>query len=245
MRGISIEPSALGRILVPEDLPPGFALFWTTADYTGKLDADSIRKIEEILLAFGLDAVLSTCQQVHGSAVQRIEATRDRWCEYASCDGLWTDLSPASIGIKIADCLPLSLIDPVNRVIANVHVGWRGAVAGVVGRTLDALDGAERLSSLNARAYLGPAIRRCCFEVGEEVVSELSNTVEDIDRFVDRTRGPRPHVDLAGIAVAELQHWGIRHVFDTELCTRCDGSIFHSYRRDGEKAGRNLAIVGQ
>ena len=247
MAGTSIEPSPLGRIVVPDDLLPGTALFWTTADFDGRLTAESVPALEEILVAFGLGGPIATCDQVHGSTVNRLGAIADRWCEYSSCDALWTDTRPAALGIKAADCLPITIIDPHNGVIANAHMGWRGAVAGVLGSLLGSLDDAEELSAMHATAFLGPSIRRCCFEVGEEVIVAFEERYGNVDGLVDRDRGPRPFFDLPGLARRLLLESGIQAetTFDSELCTRCDGSIFHSYRRDGKNAGRNLAIVSQ
>jgi copper oxidase (laccase) domain-containing protein len=139
-------------------------------------------------------------------------------------DALWSD-EPSALAIKVADCLPVSLIG--DGVIANVHCGWRGAVQRIVDRTLDAIGGAND-------AWLGPTIRVCCFEVGEEVAVQFP------EEFVDRTSYAKPHVDVPAFVRSRLR--GTR-VHDAELCTRCDGSIFHSYRRDGRTGGRNLAIL--
>jgi copper oxidase (laccase) domain-containing protein len=87
-----------------------------------------------------------------------------------------------------------------------------------------------------AAAWLGPSIRVCCFEVGEEVAGQFD------EAFIDRTHA-KPHVDIAGLVAARLRARGVARVHDSALCTRCDRSIFHSYRRDGKRGGRNLAIL--
>ncbi len=117
-------------------------------------------------------------------------------------------------------------------VTANIHSGWRGAVQQITAKTLDAAP----LDPRHSIAFLGPTIRVCCFEVGEEVAAQFDA------RFVDRSRGPKAHVDVAAFTAAILRERGFSRVVDTELCTRCPGSIFHSYRRD-KRSGRNLAIV--
>ncbi|HEY8130889.1 MAG TPA: laccase domain-containing protein, partial [Thermoanaerobaculia bacterium] len=88
--------------------------------------------------------------------------------------------------------------------------------------------------------FLGPSIRVCCFEVGEEVAAEFDA------RFIDRTLGPKSHVDIAALTIGVLRERGFaeERIVDPGLCTRCVGSIFHSYRRD-KRSGRNLAIVAQ
>jgi len=161
---------------------------------------------------------------------QRPTANAQRPTE-PQCDALWSDRRNSALAIKVSDCLPVSIID-TRGVLANIHSGWRGAVQQITAKTLDAAP----LDPRTSIAFLGPSIRVCCFEVGEEVAAQFDA------RFVDRTRGPKPHVDIAAFTSAVLRGRGFERIVDTELCTRCPGSIFHSYRRD-KQSGRNLAIV--
>jgi YfiH family protein len=234
-----IETSAIGRIVVPPQVPPGFALFYTTRDFDGRLSDDVARGLSALIAErFGVDATLATCTQVHGARVVRAGG-ENRWRECDSCDALFSDATSTALGIKVADCLPITMVDPIHSVIANVHSGWRGAVQQIAAATLDMVASQTRFDAAQARAWLGPAIRVCCFEVGEEVATQFD------ERFVDRTRGAKPHLDLAAFSKDILQSRGVADVIDTGLCTRCDGSIFHSFRRDGKGGGRNLAIVAQ
>ncbi len=229
-----VEQSTLGRIVVPRTLPEGFALFYTTLDFHGRLDRQIERRIADVIRSrFSIEATLNTCTQVHGVAVQKVQRSSS-WRECDSCDALWSDEKHVALGIKIADCLPVSIIEPTRGIIANIHSGWRGAAQGITARTLDLL-GLE-----SAYTYLGPSIRGCCFEVGEEVAVQFA------ERYIDRTR-KKPHVDLPALTVDILRNKGFSadKIFDSGLCARCNGSIFHSFRRDGSRGGRNLAIVAQ
>jgi YfiH family protein len=233
-----IEQTGIGRIVVPPSLPDGFALFYTTIDFDGRLDQEAAARLMDIVRnRFGIDATLSTCVQVHGKSVVR--ATSDtRWRECDSCDALCSTESGAALGIKVADCLPVSIADMDRGVIANVHSGWRGAVQKIVAEAIGVLG----TVSPNAQAWLGPSIRVCCFEVGEEVVDEFRASYSNAEAFVDRSNA-KPHIDLPGLTTALLIERGVapQHIHDSLLCTRCDGSIFHSYRR--ERGGRNLAVA--
>jgi YfiH family protein len=235
----SIESSPLGRVVVCQRDP----LFYTTRDISGRLDDEAVAAIRLFIKGrFDVDASLSTCTQVHGATVH--QATRNgSWRECDSCDALWSAERGVALGIKVADCLPVTIVD--STVIANVHSGWRGAVQNITGGTLDAIQGAG-LDPSTARAYLGPTIRRCCFEVGEEVVEQFSARFDGMDRYVDRSRA-RPHIDVAALTADLLCDRGFAepNIVDSGLCTRCEGSIFHSYRRDGKGGGRNLAIVAR
>ena len=220
----------VGRIVIPEPLPDRFALFYTTADYDGAL----VPELTEILRErFGIEATLATCTQVHGKTIGRAEARP----ALGTCDALFTDQRHMALGIKVADCLPVALCDPAHRVIANIHSGWRGAVQNITAETLDTLARKTAFDPSEAYAYLGPSIRVCCFEVGEEVAAQFD------DRWIDRGRGAKPHVDLAAMTEALLRERGVAHVIDTGFCTRCDAG-FHSYRRD-KRSGRNLAVAAQ
>lgn len=227
----NFEDSPLGSIVVPPSVPPGFAVMATTRDYPGRIVADELTRF--IHGRFGLETSLSTCLQIHSATVVRA-AREPAWRECDSCDALWSSEKGVTLGIKVADCLPVSLIDAEHGVIANVHSGWRGAVQRIVAAALDAAP----LDPASTSAYLGPSIRACCFEVGEEVAAQFE------ERFVERSRA-KPHVDLIAFTIDLLRSHGITNISDSELCTRCEGSRFHSYRRDGAGKGRNLVLVSQ
>ena len=113
-----------------------FGLFYTTIDFDGRLNADAAARLMRIVRdRFGIDAALATCTQVHGKNVVRAQ-TRSRECD--SCDGLWSSDRGTALGIKVADCLPVTIADMQRGVIANVHSGWRGAVQKIAAETIDA-----------------------------------------------------------------------------------------------------------
>jgi YfiH family protein len=226
----------IGRIVVPRGVPNGFALFYTTHDFSGFFD-DAATITDFIEERFGITASLTTCNQVHSAIVLRGERTSR---PLAPCDALYSTEANTALGIKVADCLPVTMIDPVHSVIANIHSGWRGAAQGITAKTLDAVMSETPFDAKTSRAWLGPSIRACCFEVGEEVATQFDQ------RFVERSHA-KPHVDIPAFTRATLRDRGFADdaIIDTELCTRCEGSIFHSYRREGKGGGRNLAIVAQ
>ena len=242
----SIEHTSIGRVVVPPGVPRGFRLFYTTIDFDGRID-DRIRD-------FLRPATISSCHQVHGATVCRAPVNE------SECDAVWSDQKNTALIIKVADCLPVSIIDPKTGAIANIHSGWRGTVQNITAATLSAMP----FDPPSTSAFLGPTIRVCCFEVGEEVATQFDG------EFVNRELGPKPHVDIAVFTAAVLRKHGIRNIIDTGLCTRCGNGVsrlrghvvskgensaaaelrnretaqplFHSYRRE-KRTGRNLAIV--
>ncbi|HEX8251954.1 MAG TPA: polyphenol oxidase family protein [Thermoanaerobaculia bacterium] len=230
----------LGRIAVPDTLPPNVAVFCTTRDFEGRLNPDIAATIAQTVRErFGIDSSLTTCTQIHSANVTRAVA-EEKWRECDACDALWSAERNVALGIKVADCLPVAMVDPTHAVIANIHSGWRGAVQGITAATIDAISRDTAFDASSSYAYLGPSIRVCCFEVGEEVAAQFD------ERYLDRTC-EKAHVDLAAFTADILRSRGFsdERISDSGLCTRCDGSIFHSYRRDGKNGGRNLTITAQ
>jgi polyphenol oxidase len=242
-----LEQSPLGRLLTVRGTPTGTDLFYTTSDFTGRLEGTAIERIRALILTrLGSQVSLSTCAQVHGIAVQRFTAAASGWCESGECDALWSDLPQSALGIKVADCLPLTLMDTHTNVVVNIHAGWRGSVGNIVTESIGAVRKESSFDPRRAMAFLGPSIRQCCFEVGEEVVAQFERVVDGAESYVERGRGPRPWLDLPGINRRLLVEAGVpeESVFDSGYCTLCS-PLFHSFRRSGPNAGRNLAIVSR
>src|SRR5258706_1361906 len=216
---MTTEDSPFGRIVVAPNVTAGRAVFYTTRDFDGRLN-DAVAQLTAFIRErFGIETSLNTCVQVHGVGVSATKK-QEQWRECDSCDALWSAERGTTLGIKVADCLPVAMVDPGNNIIANVHSGWRGAVQNIVAETLDVIERASAFNAREALAWLGPSIRACCFEVGDEVAQRFD------ERFVDRSHA-KPHIDLAAYTAEVLISRGFaaNRIFDSQLCTRCDGSI--------------------
>ena len=204
-------------------------------------------------------AALFEVSQVHGAVVRMIgeddapERVRAEEADALVVRGARSTLgaedSPvvraAVVGVRVADCLPLLIADARTGAVAAVHCGWRGVAASIVDRTLDALV-ADGSAPRDLRAAIGPHIRACCFEVGDEVVSALEAVAHGamvVGRRDDASG--KPHVALAAIVRAQLAARGVgaAQCDDTGGCTRCDAARFYSYRRDAARSGRHLAVI--
>jgi len=176
-------------------------------------------------------------QQVHGTVVREAP-----WEADAQGDAGIAGEPGLIVGVETADCLPVLLVDPVRRVAAAVHAGWRGTAAGVVGKSALALVRAgSRASTLVAA--LGPGIGVCCYEVREELRPAFG---DGGGAFFRAGPSGRSHLDVRAASVAQLLGAGlgpsqIHHVDD---CTFCRADRYHSFRRDGAGAGRMISYVG-
>lgn len=184
--------------------------------------------------ALGVEAVLRV-KQVHGREVLDLEQLVERNARGAPPEAdaiVFSHTGCFAAAIATADCVPL-IIRSANRV-ALVHAGWRGLAQGVIGAALSVLGGAR-----TAEAAIGPCACGGCYEVGPEVVAALGAAA-----CVRPGRAGRSLLDLAGTAAAQLRAAGVSSasIYTSGICT-IEELCFHSYRRDGEAAGRNLTFV--
>lgn len=179
--------------------------------------------------------------QVHGSEVivVRGEETNTDTAKRPG-DAVISEVSGVACAVITADCVPILVASRRSGHVAAIHAGWRGFVAGVVPRTIEALEG---LGAGDFVAAVGPHISVLEFEVSEEVASQLA-VLAPTAHVVTRQR-PRPHVDLRLLARAQLVASGClaECVDDVHGCTYREADRFFSYRRDGARSGRQLAAI--
>lgn len=162
-------------------------------------------------------------------------------------DGLVTDRPGRFLATFHADCAPIYLVDPVSRVIGLVHAGWRGTVARVAARGVEAMCSAGARPG-DIRAAIGPAIGPCCYEVDGPVIDQVNQ--EFGAEAVHLLRPHRPGYSLFDLWEANrrvLLAAGIpdRNIATARMCTHCSPELFYSYRRArGRPSGRMMAIVG-
>ena len=126
--------------------------------------------------------------------------------------------------VMVADCLPVAMRGPGG--VAMAHCGWRGLAGGIVDETAAAVDATA--------AAVGPGIGPCCYEVGEEVLSEF----DGLDGVAEGRM-----LNLPAVARILLARAGVTEVESADLCTSCNPELFYSHRRDGERTGRQAGLV--
>lgn len=184
-----------------------------------------------------------TATQVHGTTVVAVAGDPPSPSAREG-DALVTDRPGVAVGVVTADCLPILLTGPDRRVVAAVHAGWRGTLAGVATATLAVLKDRYGTAPGDLIALLGPCIRPCCYEVGPEVSAAVK---EAYPRWADRVLVPglggRDRLDLISLNALQLATAGVLDVRDRGGCTQCDAAGYHSYRRDGAGAGRMVSWI--
>ena len=158
--------------------------------------------------------------------------------ELLDTDGIITNNKNLVLSIQVADCIPIYLYDYQNQNIGLIHAGWRGVNLGIIEKSI------EKMRKLNSKSFdikvlLGPSIRQCCFEVGPEV-GKLFDT-----KYQKNGKNNRTHLDLQSVVIDKLINKNIQseNIVDIKECTCCSGQ-YHSFRRDINKAGRMIAMMG-
>jgi len=175
----------------------------------------------------------SSARQVHGTRVLWVgEDTRPPEEE---ADALATH-EARLVSVRTADCVPILLADRRGGRVAAVHAGWRGTIARIVERAVESLVRAGSTAE-DLVAAIGPSIGRCCYEVSPELAARFE------DAFGPTVRAGR-RLDLREANRISLEACGLSpsHVETIDVCTFCDGR-FHSFRREGESAGRQHSFV--
>jgi YfiH family protein len=146
-------------------------------------------------------------------------------------DAMVTKVPGIALGVTAADCGPVLMVDPKARVIGAAHAGWKGALAGVVEKTIEAMEG-QGASRDDIIVGLGPMLRQRNYEVGMEFVTRFEEADADNARFFSSaSRLGHAMFDLPGYIHARLQRAGVLMVDDIDLCTYADEDSFFSYRR--------------
>lgn len=162
-------------------------------------------------------------RQVAGDTVVRVSGPGLA----GEADALVTTESHLCLSVAVADCVPIALVGADR--VAMVHSGWRGTLAGVSGKA------ARELGGSGVRAYIGPSIRRCCYEVSEDLAGQFAAAFGDdvvSGRYLSLQDAIRIDLEGAGVEVSDLG-----------LCSGCRPDLFYSHRMQKPVTGRNLASV--
>ncbi|RED54298.1 peptidoglycan editing factor PgeF [Aestuariispira insulae] len=173
---------------------------------------------------------LATLYQIHSADVVTVDTVWDR-VDAPRADAMVTDRPGILLGILTADCGPLLFADRKAGVVGAAHAGWKGALGGVGGATIDAMEtlGAARE---NIVAVLGPCIAQESYEVGPDFPLPFLEQDPDNARFFKSSSRAGHHMfDMAGYIVSRLQADGIGQVEALNRDTREAPELFFSYRR--------------
>jgi hypothetical protein len=196
------------------------------------------RKLLANAVGFPLES-LTTSKQVHKNKVaivtpeNRGKGSSDYQSAIDNSDALITRYPDILLFVHLADCVPILLYDPVQKVIGAVHAGWRGTVLNIVQNTVNSMTKTFRSDPKNIYAGIGPSIGPCCYEVGNEVINEAPKEfiiTRDGKSYFDLWDANRKQLLNTGIPSANIELAGI--------CTMENSDQFFSSRADHGVTGR-------
>lgn len=153
-------------------------------------------------------------------------------------DAMITDKKNLGLAVGIADCTPVFIFDPENKVIAAVHSGWRGTEKRILEKTILKLKNEFKSNPQKLIACIGPSISQRNYVVGQEVADLFD------DKYIINRDG-KYLLDVASANYDMLVNSGLLkyNIEKSNLCTYEEKDLLHSYRRDGKKSGRSMGII--
>ena len=199
--------------------------------------------------ALNVDPELICCtQQVHGSHALCLDespaAHPEEPCRVCGeFDALITNKPGITLLIRVADCVPILLYDPVRSVVGVAHAGWKGTLANIAGATVERMSAHYGCRPRDLLAGIGPSIGPCCFEVGDDVADRFRK-ISAVRNYIHA--GGAVRIDLPGANRASLLRSGVlpHNVEMSRYCTACRLDIFFSHRGEQGNTGRFGLFAG-
>ncbi len=214
-------------------------------------DAEKVKENYRLFLSScGIEEEAFVCgKQVHGDRVMIVQAKDARapygYDELFEADGYVTGESRVPLVIFTADCIPLLLADEKAGVVGAVHSGWRGTVADIEKRAVEAMEALGACRE-DIHACIGPAICKNCFEVGGEVIEAAEALLSgEAGEFYDQKPNGKYLLDLKGVLKQAMINTGVRkeHIEILEDCTMCMPKRYWSHRYTGGERGSQAAVI--
>lgn len=202
---------------------------------------EGINELNSLKGEFNVDDIIYL-KQVHSDKILSYEKNK-KSIKDEEGDAIITNEKNVIIGVFTADCVPIILVDEEKEVIAAIHSGWRGTFASITLKTIKKMKEDFNVDAANIKAYIGPHIRKCCYEVSEELklnFIENKRTIHEKDLFNGR------NLNLEACILEDLISSGVKdyNINSINLCTYCTDNIkLHSYRKSQGSYGRMFSFI--
>lgn len=174
-------------------------------------------------------------EQIHGTSIAELDTLTAQ--KPPQADAAISKSADKVCAVMTADCLPLLMCSEDGTVVAAVHAGWRGLLAGVIEQTAMKMGDSNKLL-----VWLGPAIGPGRFEVGEDVKTAFVNKQANMAQAFQRVDSTHYLADLYALARMTLLACGVKKIYGGEYCTYNEPDLFYSYRRE-PVTGRMASLI--
>lgn len=168
---------------------------------------------------------------------------------YNQTDGLITNKKNQMLATTNADCILLLFFDPVKKVIANTHSGWRGTLQRISIKTVEKMQKEFQSNPKDILCCICPSIRKCHFEVDKDVKDSFQEEFQDIEKIEEIItqveENQKWKIDTVKINQKLLEQQGLKseNIIDSGICSVCNSQQIHSYRVEGKSYGLNTALI--
>ncbi|MDS0524966.1 peptidoglycan editing factor PgeF [Clostridium sp. SHJSY1] len=181
-------------------------------------------------------------RQVHSNTVLSFNGENNKELIEAEGDALITDVKNSIIGVFTADCVPVILVDEELGAVAAIHSGWKGTFNSITKNTIRKMEEEFGVIPKNIKAYIGPHIRKCCYEVSEELKEKFirEKNIKESILFDGR------NLSLEECILKDLRECGVKeeNINCLGLCTHCSKKFkLFSYRASNGDYGRLFSFV--
>lgn len=213
---------------------------------------DQLHSVEgnRSLLARAFDIsqeALVTVRQMHGTDILIIDELNEDYSHFLGLesDAIITNQPGVMIGICVADCVPILLLDAEQKIVAAVHAGWQGTAAKLVSKTVAGMNSLFGCNPRNLQVAIGPSIGKCCYEVDAPIRQAFVQGGIPWDSFAEPAGAGKWRLDLAAANRDMLISAGVpdASIQISEMCVSCHRELFFSYRRDGGDTGRQMGFI--
>ena len=169
--------------------------------------------------------------------------------EYKGTDGLITNQKNILLSTTNADCILLLFYDPIKKVIANTHSGWRGTIKRISVKTIKKMKKEFGCNPNDIICCICPSIRKCHFEVEKDVKEIFEEEFKELkynDEIIEETiQNKKWHIDTVLINKMILKEAGLKeeNIIDSGICSVCNSQLIHSYRAEGKNYNLNTAVI--
>lgn len=227
---------------------------YRTSNISGNISQEEknqgIKNYEEFFKELDIDYTnLITTFQAHTDNVMTVNENEQFDLEKYPVDGICTNMKNNILATVNADCILLIFFDPIKKVIANTHSGWRGTLQRIAVKTVDKMVKQYECNPKNIICCICPSIRKCHFEVEQDVKNKFVEEFRDIsnleDMIEETIHNKKWNIDTVGINEILLEKEGVKreNIIDSGICSVCNCDIIHSYRVEGKGNGLNTAII--
>lgn len=174
---------------------------------------------------------LTKNKQIHSNIVNVID--KNNIGSIIDGDALITNEKNVPLLILTADCVPIILVDIVNKAIGVVHAGWRGTYGKICQETIKKMQQNYNTKSKDIIAIIGPLIGSCCYEVSYDLIDKFKKILQNANDEIYKIRDEKYYLDLWKINIQMLEEFGVleSNILNMDICTSCKCETFYSYRK--------------